>query len=144
MPEQQITNPNGAYGYTDLQTKVWSLAAEFKATAVAIAAKRCVAISTTGTIAISATNGTASLTIGITQRAIPASKTGAVIIMGMAEDVPCDGAVAAGDLLKRSVTTAGSVAATATPAAGEVLGLAINASASNVVDVWVCKSAVTT
>ncbi len=143
MPAQTITNPNGAFGFTDLKTKVWSLGAEFKATAVAISARRVVSIGTAGTIAVSATNGTAALCVGITQRAIPASKTGLVIVMGMAEDVPCDGAVAAGDLLKRSVTTAGSVAATATPAAGEVLGFAINASSSNTVDVWVCKSAVT-
>jgi hypothetical protein len=47
------------------------------------------------------------------------------------------GAAAAGALLKRSVTTAGSLAATATPAAGEVIAISLAASASNTCDVWV-------
>lgn len=142
MGTPTIVNPNGAFGYTDLQTKVGSLQMEFK-TSAAVTAIQCVSIGTAGTVAESATNGTASLVIGIAPEAIASGDTGNVIVFGMAENVPCDGAVAAGDLLKRSVTTTGSVAATATPAAGEVIGVAINASSSNTVDVWVCKSAVT-
>lgn len=142
MGTPTIVNPNGAFGYTDLQTKVGSLQMEFK-TSAAVTAIQCVSIGTAGTIAESATNGTASLVIGIAPEAIASGDTGNVIVFGLAENVPCDGAVAAGDLLKRSATTSGSVAATATPAAGEVLGVAINASSSNTVDVWVCKSAVT-
>lgn len=136
MASKTITNPGGAFGYTDLDTQLYSTTAPFR-TSAAVTAKRVVSIGTAGTIAISATNGTASLCVGIAQSAIASGADGLVVVHGIAEDVPCDGTVAAGDLLKRSVTTAGSVAATATPAAGEVVGTAINASASNTVDVWV-------
>ncbi len=139
---QPITNPNGAFGYTDLQTKVGSIQLPFK-TSAAVSAVQCVSIGTGGLIAESATDGTAHLVIGIAPKAIASGDTGMVVIAGMAENVPCDGAVAAGAILKRSATTTGSVAATATPAAGEVIGVAINASSSNTVDVWVCKSPVT-
>lgn len=142
MGTPTIVNPNGAFGYTDLQTGLGSLQLEFKANA-AVTAKRVVSITTAGKVAISATNGTASLTVGIARQAIASGDTGQVIVFGIAEDVPCDGAVAAGDRLKVSVTTSGSVSATATPAAGEVIGVAINASSSNTVDVWVCKSLAT-
>lgn len=142
MPEQQIGNPLGAFGYTDLQTQLWCVEAPFK-TSAAVTDKRCVAIGTDGTVAVAATNGTASLVVGIAQDAAASGGVAMVIVMGIAEDVPANGTVAAGDLLKRSGTTAGSVATTATPAAGEVIGVAINASASNVVDVWVQKAAVT-
>lgn len=140
MPEQQIGNPLGAFGYTDLQTQLWCVEAPF-VTSAAVTDKRCVAIGTTGLVAVAATNGTASLVVGIAQDAAASGGVCMVIVMGIAEDVPANGTVAAGDLLKRSVTTAGSVAATATPAAGEVIGVAINASSSNVVDVWVQKTA---
>lgn len=143
MAGKAITNPAGAFGYTDLQTTAYSQTAPFQ-TSAAVTAKRVVAIGTAGTVAIAATNGTASLTVGIANDAIASGQVGLVIVSGMAEDVPCDGAVAAGDLLKRSVTTAGSVATTATPAAGEVVGVAVNASSSNTVDVWVAPSKVTT
>lgn len=136
MAEKTIGNPLNAFGYTDLQTTLWYQAAEFK-TSAAVTAKAVVAIGTTGLVAIAATNGTASLAIGVAVNAIASGASGEVCVFGIAEDVPANGAVAAGDLLKRSATTAGSVAATATPAAGEVIGVAINASASNVVDVWV-------
>lgn len=142
MPDPQISNPLGAFGSTDLQTLLWALQAPFKASA-AIADKRVVAIGTDGQVATAATNGTASLAIGVAQDAIASGAAGLVIVMGIAEDVPAAGGVAAGDLLKRSVTTSGFVSTTATPAAGEVLGVAINASASNVVDVWVQKAPVT-
>lgn len=131
-----ITNPGGAFGYTDLETKNYSHAVPFRSSA-AISAKRVVSVGTDGTVATTATDGTASLTVGIAKSAIASGADGLVIIHGMAEDVPATGTVAAGDLLKRSATTAGSVSATATPAAGEVVGVAINASSSNVVDVWV-------
>ncbi len=133
-----ITNPTGAFGYTDLETQVGATTFDFVATTNMVG-PRCVAVNTTGTaVAVAATDGTASLVVGIYQQA--SALAGAVVQVvtgGIAENVPCNGAVAAGDLLKRSVTTAGYVAATATPAVGEVVGTAINASASNVVDVWV-------
>lgn len=141
MAGKVITNPGGAFGYTDLETINYCATAPFR-TSAAVSAKRVVAIGTTGLVATAATDGTASLTVGIAQSAIGSGSDGLIIIHGMAEDVPATGAVAAGDLLKRSVTTAGSVSATATPAAGEVIGVAINASASNVVDVWVLPAKV--
>ncbi len=134
-----IENPADAFGYTDLATKLVSLEAPFKADA-AVTAKSVVAIGTDGNVATADTNGTASLAIGVASNAISSGKVGNVIVYGVAENVPCAGAVAAGDLLKRSATTAGYVSATATPAVGEVIGVAINASASNTVDVWVCKA----
>lgn len=141
MAGKVITNPAGAFGYTDLETQLYSQTAPF-VTSAAVTSKRVVAIGTAGTVAIAATDGTASLTVGIASAAIASGQAGLVIIGGIAEDVPATGAVAAGDLLKRSVTTAGSVSATATPAAGEVIGTAINASSSNTVDVWVTPAKV--
>ncbi len=96
-------------------------------------------MNTTGNgVATAATDGTASLVVGIFQEASATTdQVIPVVVLGLAENVPCNGTVAAGDLVKRSVTTAGYVAATATPAVGEVVGVAVNASASNVVDVWV-------
>lgn len=140
MAGKTINNPTGAHGYTDLETEVYCTTAPFVASA-AIADKVVVAVDTAGnTVATAATNGTASLCVGISQDAIASAQVGLVIIHGVAEDVLVNGAVAAGDILKRSVTTAGRVAATASPAAGEALGVAINASASSLVDVWVAKS----
>ncbi len=136
MPDRTITNPAGAFGYTDLQTKLFSIEAPVLASA-AVAAKRVVAFGTDGSVATAATDSTASLALGITNDAIALGETGGAVVFGIAENVPCAGAVAAGDILKRSVTTAGYVSATATPAAGEVIGVALAASASSTVDVWV-------
>jgi hypothetical protein len=136
MGSKAITNPAGAFGYTDLQTKLFSEAAPFVASA-AVTAPAVVAIGTDGRVATAPTNGVAALCVGIAVDSIVSGQAGQAVVQGVAGQVPCDGAVSAGDLLKRSVTTAGRVSATATPAAGEVLAVAINASASNVVDVWV-------
>ena len=140
MSGKLIENPQGAFGYSDLRSQLWAEEVSFKASA-AVTAKRVVAIGTTGQVAIAATDGTATLCVGIAQNAIASGSTGMVVVQGIAEDVPATGAIAAGDFVKRSVTTAGSVSATATPALGEAIGVAINASASNTVDVWVQKGA---
>lgn len=137
---KQINNPVGAFGYTDLQTQLHSQEAEFQTAGAIAGAPQCVAINTTGKVIESATDSTASLTVGIAVRNAASGDIVGVVVQGIAENVPCDGAVAAGAILKRSVTTTGSVAATATPAAGEAIGFAINASSSNTVDVWVCKA----
>lgn len=132
-----VKNSNSAGGDTSLETKCFNLVAPFK-TSAAVTAKRVVSIGTDGKVATSATDGTASLCIGIsTGSNVASGDTARVVVAGLAENVPCSGTVARGDLLKRNTTTAGYVQATATPAAGEVIGVAINASASNVVDVWV-------
>jgi len=135
MADKTITNPNGAQGYTDLQTTLFSVCAPVLASAT-VPAKRVVAFGTDGSVSTATTDGTASLNLGIAPDAIPVGTTGDVVILGIAEDIPCAGAVAAGDLLKASATTAGYVSATATPAAGQVIGVALAASSSNTVDVW--------
>lgn len=140
MPTAMITNPNLADGYTTLDAPEVTIE---KKTSAAVTAKTVVAIGTTSLVAMAATNGTASLQLGVALRAIGSGKTGTIVTQGVVENVPCDGSVAAGDRLKRSVTTTGSVAATATPAAGEVIGVAIAASASNVCTMYVCKSLAT-
>lgn len=143
MPE--VLNVGGVYGQTALQTSLPSWQGEFK-TSASVTGPSVVAIGTDGTVATAATNGTASLTVGvaINTQAAATGKTAQVVVLGIAENVPAAGSVAAGDLLKRSATTAGYVSATATPAAGEVMGVAINASSSNTVDVWVFPAKVTT
>lgn len=133
-----VNNPLGAFGVTDLQSKLPSLEGEFLASA-AITAPKVVSISTAGSVATCATDATASLAVGVAIKDAAASGRAKVVTYGIAENVPAAGAVAAGDLLKRSVTTAGYVSATATPGVGEAIGVAINASSSNTVDVWVCK-----
>lgn len=140
MPTAMIQNPNLAYGLTTLDSP--EVTSEKKASA-AVTAKTVVSLGTDSKVAMAATNGTASLQHGIAFRAIASGKTGTIVTMGVVENVPCDGAVAAGDRLKRSVTTTGSVAATATPAAGEVIGVALAASASNLCTMYVAKSLAT-
>ena len=136
-----INQPHAAYGYTGLDTVVGQTTIDLEASA-AVTSKRAVAIGTNGKVALAATDSTASLTLGIASNGSTVS-TGdvvRVVTYGVVTSVPCDGAVAAGSILKRSVTTTGSVAATASPAAGEVIGFALAASASNVCTVFVCKS----
>lgn len=131
-----INNPNGAFGYTDLATKGFQLTGNFKASA-AITGPAVVAIDSALEIATAATDGTAALTIGIIQGSAADNDTVPVVLMGVAENVPVDGATTAGVLLKRSVTTAGRLAATATPVLGEVVAVSLAASSSNATDVWV-------
>lgn len=139
MAEAQITNPRGAYGQTADAPRNTH---EFKASTT-VTANRVVAIGTDYTVAVAATDGSAALCIGVSQTA-GAATVGApvapqITVWGLAKAVPVAGTVAAGDVLKRSVTTAGYLSTTATPATGEKLAVALAASASNVVDVWICK-----
>lgn len=138
MADKQITNPAGAFGVTDLNQKGWRLEAPMKASA-AVTAKRVVSLGTDGTVAITATNGTALLQVGIAVDAIASGSVGEVIVAGFASGVPATGAISAGDPVKRSTTTSGSVsvAATTSGVVGEVIGVAIANSASNLVDIWV-------
>ena len=132
---KQIINPGGAHGYTSFDATLPSTQQSFK-TSAAVTAKRIVSIGTTGLVAISATDGTPSLCVGQAVSAIASGEIGLVAIQGIAEDCIAEGTIAAGAIVKRSATTAGAVAATATPAAGEAIGVAINASAGGTVDVW--------
>lgn len=136
MADKALTNPMGAFGYTDLTTTSYQLEFQGKASA-AITGPVCVSLGTTGEIATTATDGTAGLCIGIAVQSIASGSVGGVVILGLAENVTAEGTIAAGAIVKRSATTAGAVAATATPGVGEALGVAINASAGGTVDVWV-------
>lgn len=132
----QIQNAAGAYGQTDLEAKLFRIEAE-AVTSAAVTGPAVVAIGTDGKIATAATDSTAALCIGIAQKSIASGKVGGFVVLGIAENVPAAGTVAAGDILKRSATTAGYVSTTTSAADGEVIGVAINASSSNTVDVWV-------
>lgn len=134
MPSPVVGNPRGAFGDSTGKARDHF---PFKATA-AVASKAVVAVGTTGTtVATAATNGTASLARGVALDAIASGDTGLVATRGVVTAVPVDGAVAAGDILKRSVTTAGRLAATATPAVGETFAVALAASASNTATIFI-------
>lgn len=130
----------GAYGYTDLQTMNAPIIEPYK-TSAAITGPKVVAIGTTNLVATAATDSTASLCIGVCINSPASGGEAAVVTLGLAENLVATGAIAAGDLVIRSATTAGAVSASATPTAGQVLGRAINASSSNTVDVWVSPGA---
>ncbi len=129
-----ITNSNGAFGYTDLKTKLWHNDTPMLASA-AVTAGLVVALGTQGKVAVAATNGTASLVVGVCAGGAASGTTALVTTHGYASGL-AEGTIAAGDILKRSATTTGAVAATATPAAGEAIGVAINASSGGRVDMW--------
>jgi Uncharacterized conserved protein (DUF2190) len=143
MADKQINNPTGAFPLLStgdtLAQELWQEAAPSQASTT-VTAGRVVAINTLGQVAAAATNGTASLCIGVALNDITANNSGLIICQGYASGFP-DGAIAAGDVLKRSVNTAGYVATTATPGVGESIGVAIAASASGRVDMWVSKGA---
>lgn len=134
-----LSQPFGAYGYADFQTKIQGIDLEFE-TSAAVTAKRVVALGTTGKVANAATDSTASLCVGIALHAAASGDLVKVRVFGAVDDVPTTGSLSASGIIKRSVTTTGSIAVTASPAAGEALGFAIADSASNVTDVFVCKS----
>lgn len=136
MGTKQISNPGQAFGYSSLDQQ-YQETSPMVASAT-ITAGRVVAVGTTGQVAQAATNGTASLVIGIAYEDATAAQTLDIIKYGYASGF-AEGAIAAGDILKRSATTAGYVAATATPGVGESIGVAFAASASGRVDMWVCK-----
>lgn len=137
MSLNTIYNPLNAWAKTDKQTKLPSTIVPFESGG-AITAGRLVAIATdgTGTVTQATTGTTAALCIGIALDTVTTSgKVVKVVIAGYAQALT-NGSPSVGALLKRGTTTAGSLDATATPAAGETLGVAISTSASNLADVW--------
>lgn len=134
MPSTPIGNPSGAFGYTSMDQKLHKTTGEFLASA-AIAAKTPVSISSTGTIATCATDGTAI--IGVTLKAIASGKTGQVILSGIAVGVLAGGATTLGTPVIRSATTAGYITSSAAPVTATVVGFALGASSGGVSDVWV-------
>lgn len=138
MADTVINNPNSAYGYTNKGDTLGSFGFERK-TSAAISAGRVVQQASTGTISTALTNGTVATTVGIVPSAIASGGTGRVVTYGPVDSVPCTGAISAGDKVKPSVTTAGSVVVTASPATGECIGYAMTDSASNLTTVFVMR-----
>jgi len=133
-----IANPAGAFGYTALDGENYMFG-EYVASA-AVADRNVVSFNTSGQVAPSATNGTASLCAGVAIGAIASAAVGIVAHYGIVTGLVAQGAIAAGNPVIRSATTTGAVAASATPAVGEALGVAIAASAGGTVTVFLCKS----
>jgi len=138
MADKTITNPLLAFGYTSDTDKLYQQIAPFKAQS-AITGPAVVAVNTTGNVATIATDGVAATTVGICINSPAAGEIAQVVIAGIAENVPCAGTVSAGQILIRSVTTAGRVNSSATAAPGEACGIAIRdgSGANGTVDVWV-------
>lgn len=133
MSDRAINNPGGAFGLTADYARS---ASPYRASA-AVTAKKVVAVGTDARVAVAATNNTATLCIGIADAAIASGSDGLIVERGIVTGVLADGAIARGDILKRSVNSTGAVQATATPVAGEGIAVAIAASAAGVVDVYV-------
>ena len=138
MADKVLSNPAGAFGYTAKQDKLYQQIAPFKAES-AITGPAVVAINTTGNVATVATDGTAATCVGICINSPAANEIAQVVIAGVVDAVPCAGTVSAGQILIRSVTTAGRVNSSTAPAAGEALGMAIadGSGANGTVSVWV-------
>lgn len=138
MADKVLTNPAGAFGYTAKADKLYQQIAPFKAQS-AITGPAVVAINTTGNVATIATDGVAATTVGICINSPAAGEIAQVVIAGVVDSVPVAGTVSAGQMLIRSVTTAGRVNSSSAPAAGEALGVAIadGSGANGTISVWV-------
>lgn len=139
MPSKTIPNPAGAYGYTDLNTKLPQSVDSFVASAAITSpstGRKVVSFNTSGQVATMATDATATLFAGVAFDTVASGDIAQVVTSGIAENVLAQGTIAAGDSLIRSGTTAGYVQASATPVAGTVIGVALNASSGGTVDVW--------
>lgn len=144
MADKDINNPGGAFGYTAAGDNLMQFGGYFKASA-AITAGNVVIINTDGTISPAATGSSGVLCVGIAPKAIAAGANGYVVTHGVVDNAVAQGAIAAGDVVKRSATTAAAVAATSAPAVlGEAIGFAVAASASGVVTIFVSKTLATT
>lgn len=137
MAEKQLTNPSGAFGYTTLTTTGYRTEIPMP-TSAAISGVKVVSIGTTGTVATATTSVAPSLCVGISTGSAASGGLVPVVTYGIIENVPADGTIAAGAVLKRSGTTAGSVIdATSSAAPGEVLGVAVTAASGGLVTVLV-------
>lgn len=134
MGSKQITNPQGAFGYTDLTATLYQEASEFKAGGT-ITANTPVSITSTGTVIATATDGVA--VIGVALESGVSGDTINVCLKGVVTNVSAGGATTNGTQVIRSATTAGYVTSSATPVVGTVVGMALGASASNKVTIWV-------
>lgn len=129
-----ITNPNGAFGYTDIGDKGPQYASDMLCGGT-ITAKTPVSITSTGTVIATATDGVA--VIGVALDSGVSGDTIRVCHLGVVNSVSAGGATTLGTQVIRSATTAGYVTSSATPVVGTVVGFALGASASNKVAIWV-------
>ena len=129
-----IGNPSGAFGTSDIDRKIPPKTIEFVASA-AILKGAPVSISSTGTVATTATDGTAIVGVAY-EAASAANKTIQVVILGPAS-ILAGGATTNGTPVIRSATTAGYVTSSAAPVTATVVGWAMGASASGRSWVWV-------
>lgn len=128
-----IANPQGAFGVSDIDQKAPPVTRPMKAGA-AIAKGVPVSISSTATVATTATDGTAI--IGVSYTAAASGDSVQIITNGPAL-MSAGGATTLGTPVIRSATTAGYITSSATPVTGTVVGFALGASSSNQTWVWV-------
>jgi hypothetical protein len=134
-----ISNPLGAQGtpakYNNPQTVVPMRSGG------AILAGRVVSL-TVASGALTATSATTAVDTDLCRGVAISAAVGAgeavqVAVAGYVASVLAQGTINAGDTVGRSGTTAGAVAAVATPTSGAALGVALTAAASNLVDIWI-------
>lgn len=128
-----IGNPQGAFGNTNIQTNNPPDVRVMKAGA-AITFSSPVSVTSTGTVATTATDGVAI--VGVAYTAAASGDNVQVITSGPAL-LSAGGATTLGTPVIRSATTAGYVTSSATPVTGTVVGFAMGASSSNQSWVWV-------
>lgn len=134
-----INNPQGAFGNTNIQTNNPPVVRPMKAgaaiTAGANGAGVPVSITSTGTVATTATDGVAI--VGVSYGNSAASGDNVQVITSGPALVSAGGATTLGTPVIRSATTAGYVTSSATPVTGTVVGFALGASSSNQSWIWV-------
>lgn len=128
-----VNNPQGAFGYTNIQSNNPPVTRAMKAGA-AIAANVPVSVTSTGTVISTATDGVAI--IGVSYNAAASGDNVLVITTGPAL-VLAGGATTLGTPVIRSATTAGYITSSAAPVNGTSVGFALGASASGSSWVWV-------
>lgn len=136
-----VINAGGAFGGDVGAPNQGNLTAPFQSaeTSTTISKGQVVSVNTARKILQATTTVDVDLVIGVALEDIEAGGTGLVALYGIVTAVKAQGAIAAGALVIRSGTTAGSVA-DAGAAADGIIGVAIAAAASNLVDVFVYKA----
>lgn len=135
MATQQISNPQGFGGVTDLQAKGTAVGQADMRAEGTIVAKTPVSITSTGGVIATATDGVAI--IGVALEAGVSGDNISVLCLGGPVSMSAGGATTLGTPVIRSATTAGWVTSSATPVTGTVVGFALGASSSNRSTIWV-------
>lgn len=139
MSSAVVVDPKGTLA-TEAHQRFGSVVMEFEA-AGTIPRRSVVLLNTSLKVAKAATGtAAAGTTLGIALEAATAGRVVQVVVFGPVDQVPADGAIAAGSPVIASTTTAGSVIAKAAPTTGEGLGWAPVAASGGYVTVWVNRS----